>query len=192
MAVNLNRRGLLFGLLPKAMDAAVDSIDRRLTHYLRPPGALSEAEFLTHCTRCDACAKACPHFAIFTLTKEAGLAAHTPIMAPDEKACHMCSDFPCITACEPKALILLEDAPPKPLGYVSINKDTCFTFRGPECGACAGLCPTPVQALKIFLNKPKVDASLCIGCGLCIEACPTTPSSILFHEGEVDSPTESV
>jgi len=74
------------------------------------------------------------------------------------RGCHMCSDWPCVLACEPGALGRKQDdlgAFPK-LAKVTINEDTCLPYQGPECGACAG-------------------------CALCREACITIPNSITIH-----------
>ncbi len=51
-------------------------------------------------------------------------------------------------------------------------------FRRRECGACAGLGPTPTPALRLRLGRPVIDAELCVGRGLCIAACPTRPAAL--------------
>ena len=89
----------------------------------------------------------------------------------------MCDGFPCAVACEPNALVVPETELVR-IGQVRIRVDLCFTFMGPECGACGGLCPTDPPALRIVGTQPRVDAEGCVGCGLCIEACPTLPKAI--------------
>ena len=147
---------------------------------IRPPGAVDELRFLELCTACDDCATACPHGAIFTLDASASPDPGTPVMQPDTVACHMCTDFPCITACETGALAApTAGAPPKVvLGRASIDKSLCFVFKGPECGACARLCPDGVDALTLRLGRPEINDT-CIGCGLCIEACPVGPQKAI-------------
>lgn len=143
----------------------------------RPPGAVPELAFLAKCTACGDCVTACPHHAVFTLAPHVTPGANTPVMVPDDRACHMCADFPCIAACETGALAAPTMSSLR-LGTVRIAKDRCFVFRGPECGACAGLCPEGVRGLTLKAGRPIVDEEVCVGCGLCIEACPTRPPAI--------------
>jgi ferredoxin-type protein NapG len=143
----------------------------------RPPGAIDELTFLAKCTACGDCVKACPHHAIFTLASHVHPGAGTPVMVPDDRACHMCEDFPCVTACTP-GVLLTPTSSTMTLGGVRIRTDRCFVFRGPECGACAGLCPGDLRALTLAVGRPRVDLDLCVGCGLCIAACPTMPPAI--------------
>jgi len=52
--------------------------------WVRPPGALPEADFLSACTRCDDCIKACPHLVIRKAGIEVGKdVATTPIIVPE-------------------------------------------------------------------------------------------------------------
>src|SRR5687768_6090369 len=69
------------------------------TDWLRPPGAVEECLFLDRCTRCSDCVKACPYETIVFDRRDG-----TPVIFPDRVACHLCSDFPCIAACEADAL----------------------------------------------------------------------------------------
>ncbi len=49
---------------------------------------------------------------------------------------------------------------------VALDSDRCIAHRGPECGACAGLCPTGAEsALRMVRARPELDATLCTGCG---------------------------
>ena len=102
-------------------------------------------------------------------------------MAPDKRACHLCEGFPCVAACETGAL----EMPPTPLwklGTVRLVRERCLPFMGPECGACAGLCPPAAPALRLALTRPQIDQDTCVGCGRCIEACPTLPKAIELVE----------
>jgi ferredoxin-type protein NapG len=178
---DLSRRQWLRRLAPAAIDAIARGVERGIERSLpprrRPPGSVSEALFQLLCTRCGECAKACPHAAIHTFTSEAGVDAGTPVMRPDRRPCHMCEDFPCAAACREGALEIPE-TPTWPLGRVRIESERCIAFAGPECGACAGLCPPGVLALRIERWRPELDAEGCVGCGRCIESCPTTPRAI--------------
>jgi len=124
-----------------------------------------------------ACVEACPQRAIHTLTEGAGLGAGTPVMVPDSRACTMCEGFPCVKACDDGVLLPFEGSA-WPLGTVVVDPTRCLPFLGPECGACRGMCPGDVDALKIVRNRPVIDEERCVGCGLCIEACPTRPAAL--------------
>lgn len=175
------RRGWLAALIPSAVDAVAGAVEARIAPSdpvrRRPPGAVAESRFLALCTRCDACVEACPHEAVHRYVPTAGELAKTPVMRPDNRACHMCEGFPCAAACETGALVVPETRLVT-LGAVRVNEGHCFTFLGPECGACAGLCPTDAPALTMRGTRPFVNEDLCVGCGLCIEACPTRPKAI--------------
>lgn len=79
--------------------------------WLRPPGALPEAEFLAACTRCDLCVKICPHWALKVATRHDAPPLGTPFLHdPAADACARCPESPCIHACPTGALRPL--APP--------------------------------------------------------------------------------
>lgn len=68
--------------------------------------------------------------------------------------------------------------PPLPeLATATINKQNCLPYSGPECGACDASCPVP-GALIWDSQKPLIDNSVCVGCGLCRQACIMQPSAI--------------
>lgn len=75
-----------------------------------------------------------------------------------------------------------EDALPRYV--VRVIRDRCVTFRGPECGACADLCPDGAKAIAMRRTRPHFTVESCSGCGLCVEACPVIPSAleVLPHE----------
>ena len=179
---NLTRRQWLRKLGPAALDAVARAAERRIERSFptqrRPPGCVAEPLFQALCTRCGACAEACPHAAVFLFVD--GIDAGTPVMRPDERACHMCDGFPCAAACEEGALVVPDGPALCSLGVARVLETDCLTFSGPDCGACAGLCPPSVEALSMSHRRPVIDAERCIGCGLCIEACPCTPPAILL------------
>lgn len=175
------RRRWLRDLIPRGVDLVAKpiarEIERRLPSRRRPPGAVPEALFLAGCTRCLACVDACPHRAIYTLAPSVGLAADTPVMVPDQRACHMCEGFPCAIAC-PEQVLIPPTEPAWRLGFVRIDSARCLPFMGPECGACGDTCPDGVDALRLRLGRPVIDTDACVGCGLCIAACITQPPAI--------------
>ena len=109
----------------------------------------------------------------------------TPAMDLLNKACHLCDDWPCVEACEPKALIFpeQEDDEIRALPFIAhaeIDKQTCLPYKGPECGACESACPVP-GALKWDMTKPSIDQELCTGCGMCREACIVEPKAVIIY-----------
>lgn len=175
-----------------AVEAAEDRASQRATHWIRPPFAINELDFLITCTRCDECLKACPHDVIFPLAARLGPSvAKTPALDVLNKGCHLCEDWPCVNACEPDALkipvadiaegeeeeSIIEEKPMPKMAVASIVTQTCLPYQGPECGACAYSCPVP-GALIFNMTKPEINTELCTGCGLCREACITSPKAV--------------
>jgi len=147
----------------------------RATHWIRPPGAQGELDFLLNCTRCGECADACPHQVIFPLSARLGAqVAGTPAMDLLNKGCHLCKDWPCIAACEPGALEQPQSPPAAPtlprMAVARVNIQACLPYSGPECGACASSCPVP-GAMLWEQEKPRIDPDQCTGCAMCREAC---------------------
>lgn len=151
--------------------------------YVRPPGALPEVAFLAACTRCGDCIRACPPYAIRKAPTEAGLAAGTPYIDPELVACVACPDMPCTRACPTDALTLPADGwSGYRLAAVELVPRRCVTFRGTSCRACADACPIGERALSMDENgHPVLKAEGCVGCGSCIRACITTPSSYVYR-----------
>jgi len=156
----------------------------RAAHWIRPPWALDELEFLLACTRCGACVEACPHGVIFALPARLGAqVAGTPALDLLHHGCHLCEDWPCAESCEPAALArpVSEGAAPPPrlprLARAAIDTTACLAWQGPECGACAASCPVE-GALCWDGEKPRIDMDRCCGCGLCREACIVDPRAV--------------
>ena len=201
----VSRRAWLASYLHKASEAVAerveDEVARRATALhgpleRRPPGAVPEPQFLALCDRCGDCVNACPHAAILTYPDTAGAQANTPVMRPERRPCHLCDDYPCIAACPTGALRAAPSLPPSDgiertalwsLGTVSLDCERCFAYSGPECGACVGWCPGDLEAIRLVGWRPRLDPETCVGCGLCIEACPMTPPAISMEPVHSDN-----
>ena len=155
---------------------------------LRPPGAVPELAFLAGCTKCDACATACPYDAIVPAPARFKAAAGTPMIDPANAACHMCPDTPCIAACEPR--VLRADRPLK-MGTAVIQTWNCLAHQRSFCTTCAERCPVP-GALTIVAGKPQVNEAACTGCGLCQWACPAPTNAVMILSRPDRPPTREV
>jgi ferredoxin-type protein NapG len=176
----MDRRDFFKRAIDKSGKAIVDTVDsnvkKQASRWIRPPFAIDELQFLLACTRCGDCIEACPHDVIFNLSAKLGAkVAGTPALDLLNKGCHLCEDWPCVSACEPRALLLPDveegekNRTPK-LASAHIDTATCLPYLGPECGACADSCPVK-DALYIESEKPAINHENCAGCGLCREAC---------------------
>ena len=165
-SLNLVKRGLSVQLDKK--------LHKILEGPVRPPGALDELEFLSSCTRCSACVEACPYQALRKQPQSAGLAAGAPYLDLDRQACQLCSDFPCVNACETGAL----GSGVVQMGRAVVNEETCLTYQDQVCSLCYDACPYPERAINLGFDFHPQVTSECIGCGACTQICPTHPSSI--------------
>ena len=166
----------LNGTSPNQTRADSPQARRRVIPLFRPPGAISETQFLTSCTRCEECITACPHDAIVKAPAQFREAADTPMIDPDRQPCLLCHDFPCIEACEPLAL---DRALPVSLGTARITEQTCLAYQGTVCSVCSERCPVDGAITQVD-GKPRVDESLCVGCGICRFVCPAPENAILL------------
>ena len=178
---NLLRQGVHFFAKP-AMDhvqnkidsvnKAVDKITKRVP-LLRPPGAISERQFLQACSRCDECIHACPKDAIQRAPKKMGfLVYNTPYIDPMRNPCVMCIDLPCISACPDKALLSVQELTDVNMGYAILDKKKCQAYGDTFCQQCVIDCPVP-GAIHQVKNKPVIDKNTCTGCGVCMRSCST-------------------
>jgi ferredoxin-type protein NapG len=191
----MDRREFFRRGISKVAEQAVQNMDKKVTakasHWIRPPYAKSELEFLLSCTRCNACIDACPHQVIFPLSSSASIEVkNTPALDLLNSGCHLCTEWPCVTACDTGALALLDELQQKiknnqeretsdlpRLAKASIDTQKCLPYNGPECGACASLCVVE-GALTWESYRPIINMDLCTGCALCREVCITDPKAI--------------
>ncbi len=178
----VDRRGFFSRGLRRALQEAVGALSERVAPaaHVRPPGALPEAAFVAACTRCGGCVSACPVGAITLLPPSAGLAAGTPALEVATRACIMCETMPCAAACPTPAL----EVPAAGwrgvrLAEVGIDQGRCITWRDVECGICARVCPVGPDALRLDDRGRPVIGAACTGCGQCLSACVTTPTSLV-------------
>ncbi len=149
---------------------------------LRPPGAVSEQDFLARCIRCAHCIDVCPVDALVPLEHGPAWQLGTPHFRPREQPCTLCAgseQMACVQVCPTDALRPLLARDQVAVGVARIDPQTCLPFQGVVCRACWRACPFPDEAIRLDeLGRPVVDGQKCVGCGLCQHACLAEPEAI--------------
>jgi ferredoxin-type protein NapG len=153
-------------------------------HYLRPPGALPERDFLGACIRCGLCVRDCPFDMLYLGKVGQDIPTGTPYFVARDKACEMCEDIPCVAACPTNALSHdLKDIDEARMGLaVLVDHESCIAFLGLRCEVCYQICPIRDEAITLERQHnersgkhaffiPVVHSDRCTGCGKCEEAC---------------------
>ncbi|KAA3657845.1 MAG: 4Fe-4S dicluster domain-containing protein [Chloroflexi bacterium] len=132
-----------------------------------PPGALPEDAFAAACLKCGRCAAICDQQVIEMD------ANGRPYINGLSGWCDFCLD--CIVICPTNALGEV-DAETVKLGTAVIDENICIAWNlSNACRWCAEACKPLQQAITIDEElHPHVDASLCNGCGACVNICPQT------------------
>ena len=175
---------------------------------LRPPGAVSEKDFLAKCTKCGLCVTACPYQALILARPGDERPIGTPYFAMRENPCRMCRDIPCTIACPTGALDsslvsatdeqggMMLNINRARIGLAVIDRETCIAYWGIQCDACYRSCPVIDKAITVEYTKnertakhallaPVVHNSHCTGCGICEHACVTKKASIFVLPREL-------
>ncbi len=127
--------------------------------FLRPPGAISEEDFLQGCIKCGLCVQICPVHAIELAGAGEGLGFGTPYISPRIQACDFsCDALQCVETC-PTAV--LDFRPFKEEGVRAVEKAAA------EPGAdLATVNPFEVQkvAMKeaVRMGKAHVNRNTCL------------------------------
>ena len=182
------------GLATAALSGCRGDAAQRLdpTQCVLPPGAGSLERFLDVCTGCQMCIANCPTHVLQPAYLQLGLKGFMkPRMDFSTKYClydcHRCAEV-CPTGAIRRLPITAER------DTAEITKDTtriavarfyvcrCLVAREDmDCGACTEHCPTKALYTVPYIGRdgqehrlPRLDPSLCIGCGACEHACPVT------------------
>lgn len=136
-------------------------------HEARPPWAIEESQYLTLCTRCGECFKACPRGLLKPATQEeyeGSPIAGTPVL---DLACGQCSYCgSCARACPTGALDLQLGRQVQTRVQI---EESCQARQGFYCLLCEDACPQ--QAIKASADGINVNMDACNGCGACGLAC---------------------
>lgn len=155
---------------------------------IRPPGALEEGDFLRRCVKCGECMKVCITNGLQPTLLEAGLEGiWSPMLVPRlgycEYRCTLCGQV-CPTGAIKR--LSLEEKNKVKIGLAMIDKGRCLPWaHATPCIVCEEVCPTPKKAIwleearsmdrtgrEVVVMQPRVDTTLCIGCGVCETKCP--------------------
>ena len=158
---------------------------------LRPPGALSEKDFLAACVRCGLCVRDCPYDTLKLADWADGPAVGTPFFQARNVPCEMCDTIPCVKACPTGALDhALTDIGRAKMGVAVItSRETCLNLQGLRCDVCYRVCPAIDKAITLELShnarttkhaifEPVIHAESCTGCGKCEKSCVLTEAAI--------------
>ncbi|MBI5213684.1 MAG: 4Fe-4S dicluster domain-containing protein [Nitrospirae bacterium] len=147
---------------------------------LRPPGALSEIDFIAKCIRCGKCTQVCPYRSIRIASLMDGLTIMgTPFIKAREIPCYLC--MKCPPVCPSGALDRnLKHKKDVRMGAALINRKECLAWQGTICRSCYQSCPIFDEAIRLDSElRPFIDKKKCVGCGICENVCPVEPAAII-------------
>lgn len=119
---------------------------------LRPPGAISEDQFLKLCIKCGQCLQVCPYDAIELEDIDGGASVGMAFIDPSKRGCYLCEAFPCMLACPTGALDHEHDnIKYVDMGIAVINDiDSCLALSNKK---------VPQSAIDNIYNHTKILSS---------------------------------
>jgi len=219
--VDVTRRkvvgSLLGGVAVVPLFRAGDAYEANRSPFLiRPPGSQPEDDFLSRCIRCGQCMRVCPNNALHPTLFEAGMEGFwTPMLIAKigycEPTCTLCGQV-CPTGAISELTLAQkvgnDDEPPMRIGTAFVDRGRCLPWAmASPCIVCEEWCPTSPKAIyleeetvldrdgiAVQVQKPRVDPSLCTGCGACENACPIHDRKAIYvtSVGESRSPENQI
>ncbi len=166
---------------------------------IRPPGALSEENFLARCVRCGQCFNVCPTNVLQPALNEAGFEGlWTPILKMQygycEYDCVNCSQVCPTGAIQPISVERKHQEGFAKIGTAFVDRGRCIPWAfGKECLVCQEVCPTSPKAIffqyrrftpkgreRKWIKVPYVNPEQCIGCGACEYNCPVQDKPAIY------------
>lgn len=132
----------------------------RRTDRILPPGSVEA--FYDACTKCGACAQACPSEII--TRDEDGF----PVVDPTAGECLFCSA--CAEICEEDAI-----RPATGWDFRAELTTSCLSLNSVTCRTCEDFCDNQAIGFRLMQggrSTPIIDAEACTGCGSCVSSCP--------------------
>ena len=139
------------------------------------------------CIRCNRCLEVCPYSSI--KREGFGPTIGTPYVLAEAKACYLC--MACCRLCPTGALDReLRHPDQARMGKAKIDTSLCYSHLflehdvlprnsgekiGAMCNTCYNVCPLQDKAIVLEKNLYPVILDGCVGCGICVERCPTRP-----------------
>ena len=155
------------------------------TKPVTPPGSLGIGHFSARCTACHLCVSVCPTQVLRPALLEYGIAG---VLQPHMDYRTNYCNYDCVlcsTVCPSGAILALTQDQKKEvqIGTARFVKDDCIVeTKKKDCSACSEHCPTKAVYMVPYgaLMLPELNNELCVGCGACEHACPTTPRKAIF------------
>ncbi|HIZ29081.1 MAG TPA: 4Fe-4S binding protein [Candidatus Adamsella sp.] len=153
---------VLFGAALKAGIEFKNKISEKISEIILPPGGGSPERFLNKCINCNLCVEHCPQKIIKKADNKFGAVYIDYSNNFCKYDCHECS-----RVCPSGAIkrLTLDEKKKTRIAMAYINNELCT-----KCGICAIDCPAGAISKKDG-EFPVLDASKCIGCGACKNAC---------------------
>jgi ferredoxin len=145
----------------------------------RPPGALTENEFLARCARCMRCLDVCqPHAIRPGHWLDGPRHLGTPILLTGK--CISCME--CIRICPTGALSKIPKAEVR-LGTMVLDQNACLAWnKTRRCDRCFRACRKKAISMQ-ERRYPVIDQSKCEACGMCVLQCPEKQALYLDPAG---------
>jgi ferredoxin len=171
---------------------------------IRPPGSVTEDEFLDRCIRCHECSRICATTGacLQPSATEGGVESFwTPVAVPRSGYCEYSCNL-CGQVCPTGAIqnLPLDQKQGQKMGLAFFDKSRCIPwYSQQDCLVCEEHCPTPEKAIKFDIREarapdgtmrlvkfPYVVDQRCIGCGICENKCPVigAPGIYVTNAGE--------
>ena len=173
--------------------AATDSTTTATSGYeasrnipISPPGSQGINRYSSLCTACHLCVSVCPSQVLYPSFLHYGIAGiFQPMMNYTASYCNYECTV-CSQICPTGAIlpVSIEEKKLVQIGKATFFKDDCIVVaKKKDCAACSEHCPTKAVHMVSYegkLNIPELNNDICVGCGGCEHACPTTPRKAIY------------